>query len=126
MKQKTKNLISIIILIIFLLIAKIYIEKQNRNSQQLLKKGDVTVGLITKKNGPGPRTISGNTYFYLYYIDSIKYFGAILNDINYPIGSYFEVLYLADKPTKSTMNFTNPVEPENVCNYFKKECPFRK
>lgn len=126
MKQKNKNIISIIILIIFLLIAKIYLEKQKSNSQNLSMKGNVTVGLITKKNGPGPRTISGNSYFYLFYVDSIKYFGASLNDLNYPLGSYFEVLYLADKPTESKMNFSKPVRPENVCNYFKDECPFSK
>lgn len=126
MKKKYKNLLSIIAFIIILIIAKLYMEKLQENDRNLTLNGKVTVGLIIQLETPGAKTISGNSYHYYYFVDSVKYFGYSFNDIKYKIGSYFEVFYLVDKPTKSKMNFSKPVKPENVCNYFKEECPFSK
>lgn len=126
MPKKKENLFYLLLLGAAIIAIITY--KNNRNEQNdiLSENGKKTVGLIFKRNLPGARTISSISYNYIYYVDNTKYEGGSLSDEKYSEGSYFEVIYLAENPEKSRMEFNRPVITDSVCIYFKGNCPFKK
>lgn len=121
-----KNNIFYIIIIVAIAVF-LFIKRQDTTTMktELAKNGIVTIGKITERGFPARISTSGYSYGYIYYVENTKFTSWGLENKKYPIGTYFKVVYLPDKPEESRMDFSKPIPDDSVFIYFENECPFK-